>query len=374
MRDRIPRPGPLSGLRVVELAGIGPGPHAAMQFADLGAEVVRVERPASDAPADATLRGRRRIHVDLRAPGGVESVLDLVEHADVLIEGFRPGVTDRLGLGPDACVLRNPRLIYARMTGWGQSGPMATRAGHDINYISLTGVLHAIGRAGERPVPPLNLVGDFGGGSMLLVAGVLAALYERSRSGQGQVIDAAMVDGAGLLSQMVWSLRGQGLWSDEPGTNVLDGGAPYYDTYVCSDGRYVAVGAIEPQFYAQLLAGLGLTERELPAQRDRAGWPTVRAAFAAAFAARTRDEWAALFADTDACVTPVLTFAEAAVHPHAAQRGGFVEVDGVVQPAPAPRFSRTRPATPAAPVVEHDPRAVLAEWSSTALRERARSS
>jgi len=365
MRDRGPGLGPLSGLRVIELAGIGPGPHAAMQLADLGAEVVRVERPGSGPGGDATLRGRRRIRVDLRAPGVVESVLDLVEHADVLIEGFRPGVTDRLGLGPDACLRRNPRLVYARMTGWGQSGPMAARAGHDINYISLTGVLHAIGRAGERPVPPLNLVGDFGGGSMLLVVGVLAALCERFRSGHGQVVDAAMVDGAGLLSQMMWSMRGQGRWSEEPGTNLLDGGAPFYDTYTCSDGRYVAVGAIEPQFYAQLLTGLGLTQEKLPAQHDRTGWPKLRATFAAAFATRTRDEWAAAFADTDACVTPVLTFAEAAVHPHAARRGGFIEIDGVVQPAPAPRFSRTQPGLPAAPVVEPEPRAVLAAWSST---------
>ncbi|MGH3951495.1 MAG: CaiB/BaiF CoA transferase family protein, partial [Pseudonocardiaceae bacterium] len=239
--------GPLIGLRVVELAGIGPGPHAAMQLADLGADVVRVERPGADGIGDATLRGRRRIQVDLREPAAVELVMDLVRHADVLLEGYRPGVTERLGLGPDTCLRRNPGLIYARMTGWGQTGPMAARAGHDINYISLTGALHAIGRAGERPVPPLNLVGDFGGGSMLLMVGVLAALWERSRSGEGQVVDAAMVDGAGLLSHMLWAKRGQGAWSDDRGTNLIDGGAPFYDTYECADGRYVAVGAIEPQ-------------------------------------------------------------------------------------------------------------------------------
>ncbi|RNF78218.1 CaiB/BaiF CoA transferase family protein [Streptomyces botrytidirepellens] len=364
MPDPEPQGGPLRGLRVIELAGIGPGPHAAMQLADLGAEVVRVERPGPRADGDATLRGRRRVRIDLRAPGGADLALDLIEHADVLIEGFRPGVTERLGLGPDACLRRNPRLIYARVTGWGQNGPLAPRAGHDINYISMTGALHAIGRAGERPVPPLNLVGDFGGGSMLLVVGVLAALCERSHSGAGQVVDAAMVDGAGLLSQMIWSMRGQGRWSDERGTNVLDGGAPFYDTYVCADGRHVAVGAIEPQFYAQLLTGLGLRPEDLPAQRDRSGWPELRETFAAAFATRTRDEWAAVFAGTDACVSPVLTFAEAMAHPHAAGREAFVEIDGVVQPAPAPRFSRSRPGLPASAVIAPDPRTIVAEWSS----------
>ncbi|MFB6672436.1 CaiB/BaiF CoA transferase family protein [Streptomyces sp. NPDC056390] len=365
MSERVPQNGPLRGLRVIELAGIGPGPHAAMQLADLGAEVVRVERPGSPAEGDATLRGRRRVRIDLRAPGGADSVLDLIEHADILIEGFRPGVTERLGLGPDDCLRRNPRLVDARVTGWGQAGPLAPRAGHDINYIALTGALHAVGRAGERPVPPLNLVGDFGGGSMLLVVGVLAALCERSHSGAEQVVDAAMVDGTSLLSQMIWSMRGQGSWSDERGTNVLDGGAPFYDTYACADGRYVAVGAIEPQFYAQLLTGLGLSAENLPAQRDRTGWPQLRETFAAAFATRTRDEWAAVFSGTDACVSPVLAFAEATTHPHAARREAFVEIDGVVQPAPAPRFSRSRPGTPTPPVDEPDPRTIVAEWSAT---------
>lgn len=358
-------PGPLSGLRVIELAGIGPGPHAAMQLADLGADVVRVERPGAPAETtDAGLRGRRRVAVDLRSAEGVSEVLDLVQRADVLLEGFRAGVTERLGLGPDDCAARNPRLIYARMTGWGQTGPLAQQAGHDINYIALTGSLHAIGRAGERPVPPLNLVGDFGGGSMFLMTGILAALWERERSGKGQTIDAAMVDGAGALSHMIWALRGLGVWSDDRGTNFLDGAAPYYDTYVCADGRYVAVGAIEPQFYAELLAGLGLSDEELPTQDDRESWPKLRERFAEVFASRTRDEWAQVFDGKDACVAPVLTFAEAPDHPHARDRGGFVEIDGVPQPAPAPRFSRTAPDTPvAAGTCGSGARDVLAEWS-----------
>jgi alpha-methylacyl-CoA racemase len=363
------RSGPLAGLRVVELAGIGPGPHAAMVFADLGADVVRVDRPsgglqlgAPGAP-DPTLRGRRRVAADLKDAAGRETLLRLVEHADVLLEGYRPGVTERLGVGPAECHARNPRLVYARMTGWGQDGPMATRAGHDINYISLTGVLHAIGRAGERPVPPLNLVGDFGGGSMLLVIGVLAALWEAQRSGVGQVVDAAMVDGASLLSQMVWGLRGQGLWTDGREENVLDGHAPFYDTYACADGRHVAVGALEPQFYAELLAGLGLDGEELPAQYDRSGWPVLRARFTEIFGGRTRDDWAATFAGTDACVTPVLAFDEVAAHPHVAARGTIVERDGLPQAAPAPRFSRTPATLPEGPAAPEQVDDVLADWT-----------
>jgi alpha-methylacyl-CoA racemase len=361
--------GPLAGLKVVELAGIGPGPHAAMVLGDLGAEVVRIDRPSGGlalgtSGADPTLRGRRRVAADLKDPAGVEAVLRLVEHADVLLEGYRPGVTERLGVGPDDCHARNPRLVYARMTGWGQDGPMAPRAGHDINYISLTGALHAIGRAGERPVPPLNLVGDFGGGSMLLVVGVLAALWEAQRSGRGQVVDAAMVDGASLLSQMVWGMLGQGLWTDGREENLLDGHAPFYDTYTCADGRYVAVGALEPQFYAALLTGLGVDAGELPAQYDRAGWPALRARFTEVFASRTRDEWAARFDGTDACVTPVLAFGEAAAHPHLAARGTIVDNDGAPpRAAPAPRFSRTTTTVPGAP---HDPEPVervLADWA-----------
>jgi alpha-methylacyl-CoA racemase len=361
--------GPLAGLRVVELAGIGPGPHAAMVLADLGAEVVRIDRPSGglqlgDAEApDPTLRGRRRVAADLKDPAGREIVLRLVERADVLIEGYRPGVTERLGVGPADCHARNPRLVYGRMTGWGQDGPLAQRAGHDINYISVTGALHAIGRAGERPVPPLNLVGDFGGGSMLLVVGVLAALWEAERSGHGQVVDAAMVDGASLLVQMVWSLLGQGAWRDERGVNLLDGHTPFYDTYTCADGRYVAVGALEPQFYAAFLDGLGLDQAELPAQYDQEGWPTLRARFTEVFATRSRDEWAKLFDGTDACVSPVLSFAEAAEHPHLEARSTIVAPDGVRQAAPAPRFSRTAPGLRPLPGAPEDVDAVLADWS-----------
>ena len=284
--------GPLVGLRVVELAGIGPGPHAAMVLADLGADVVRIDRPSGalrlgdpELP-DPTLRGRRRVTADLKDPAGREAVLGLVDHADVLIEGYRPGVAERLGVGPVDCHARNPRLVYGRMTGWGQDGPLARHAGHDINYISITGALHAIGRAGERPVPPLNLVGDFGGGSMLLLVGVLAALLEARSSGRGQVVDAAMVDGTSLLMQMTWAFRGQGHWADAREANLLDGGAPYYDTYTCGDGRHVAVGALEPRFYAQLLDGLGLDPATLPAQDDVAGWPVLRSRFTEAFARR----------------------------------------------------------------------------------------
>ncbi|MTD57542.1 CaiB/BaiF CoA transferase family protein [Amycolatopsis pithecellobii] len=345
--------GPLAGLRVVELAGLGPCPHAAMVLGDLGADVIRIERPQAGfdpvGPSDHVLRNRRSVAADLKSDDGRALVLGLIEKADVLLEGFRPGVTERLGLGPQECLAVNPRLVYGRMTGWGQDGPLAQRAGHDINYISLTGALHAIGRAGERPVPPLNLVGDFGGGSMFLVTGVLAALWERARSGQGQVVDAAMVDGASVLSQMTWSFRGSGGWSDERGTNLLDGGAPYYDTYTCADGRYIAVGCLEPQFYAAFLHGLGLDGEDLPAQYDRAGWPALRARFTAVIVGKTRDEWAAIFEGTDACVTPVLTFEEATVHPHLSARDTLVTLDGVTQAAPAPRFSRTPTAKPTPP-------------------------
>ena len=351
--------GPLSGLRAVELAGLGPAPHAAMVLADLGADVVRVERPAGrglqlgEPGADAMLRGRRSVHVDLKDRAGRDSVLALAQRADVLIEGLRPGVAERLGVGPDACLALNPGLVYGRITGWGQDGPLAQDVGHDINYIGLTGALHAMGRADSPPAPPLNVVGDFGAGSMLLVVGVLAGLWERSRSGKGQVVDAAMVDGTALLSQMTIALRGMGIWGDERASNLLDGAAPFYDTYACADGRFVAVGALEPHFFAALVAGLGLNVDELGKQYDRAGWPQMRQRFTEAFATGTRDEWAQRFAGVEACVTPVLTFAEAAEHPHLAHRGTYVEVDGVVQAAPAPRFSRT----PSAPAARIDPRA-----------------
>jgi alpha-methylacyl-CoA racemase len=351
-----PGPGPLAGIRVLELAGLGPGPHAAMLLADLGADVVRVDRPAgrmlrlADSPvADHLLRGRRAVLADLKDPDDLALVRALADRADVLIEALRPGVTERLGLGPQECLARNPRLIYARMTGWGQTGPWADRVGHDINYLSITGSLAAIGRAGENPVPPLNLVADFGGGSMFCVVGILAALLERVASGRGQVVDAAMVDGVTALSQMVWALRGQGAWSDDRGTNLLDGGAPFYDTYACADGGYVAVGALEPPFYAALLAGLGLDPADLPEQDDRSGWPVLRAAFTKAFATRGRDEWAARFDGTPACVTPVLTFAEAPAHPHLAARGTHVTQDGGPPAAPPPRCSRTPPPAPRPP-------------------------
>jgi alpha-methylacyl-CoA racemase len=367
-------PGPLVGLRVIELAGIGPGPHAAMLLGDLGADVIRVERPSGGkqilqlAPTadDQMLRGRRSVMLDLKDPAGRETVLRLVERADVLIEGLRPGVIERLGVGPADCHARNPRLVYARMTGWGQDGPLADRAGHDITYIALTGALHAIGTAGGKPVPPLNLVGDFGGGSMFLVLGVLAALWERDRSGAGQVVDAAMVDGVSVLAQMFWSLRACGLWSDQRGTNLLDSGTPFYDTYACADGRYVAVGALEPQFYAALLKGLGLIGEDLPGQLDQAGWPVLRQRFTDVFATRSRDEWVAVFEGTDACVAPVLSFAEVPTHPHIAARGTVITVDGVPQAAPAPRFSRTRPERPAPPPKPGaDTADVLADWNVT---------
>ncbi|WP_064443078.1 CaiB/BaiF CoA-transferase family protein [Rhodococcus sp. YH3-3] len=342
--------GPMHGVRVLELAGLGPGPHAAMMLADLGADVVRVERPSggleiSPREQDQLLRGRRSVEADLKTESGRELVRALVSKADVLLEGFRPGVTERLGFGPDVCTELNSRLIYARMTGWGQDGPLAQRAGHDITYLALTGVLHAIGPA-EKPTVPLNLVGDFGGGSMFLILGIVSALYERESSGKGQVVDAAIVDGTSVLAQMMWSLRGSGQWSDSRATNLLDGSTPFYDTYECSDGKFVAVGALEPQFYAALLQGLDIAPESLPEQMDRRGWPTIRERFTEAFSSRTRDAWAALFESTDACVAPVLSLAEAALHPHLAQRGTLVEADGIVQAAPAPRFSRSRTEQP----------------------------
>jgi len=362
--------GPLTGLRVVELAGIGPGPHAAMVLADLGADVVRVERPGkgfdpTGANGDHLLRNRRSVAADLKSDEGRELVLRLVAKADVLLEGLRPGVTERLGVGPEQCHAVNPGLVYGRMTGWGQDGPLAPRAGHDLNYISITGALHAMGRAGEPPAPPLNLVGDFGGGSMFLVAGVLAALWERQRSGRGQVVDAAMVDGASVLMQMMWAFRGAGAWSDERASNLLDGGAPFYDTYTCADGGYLAVGCLEPQFYAEFLKGLGLDGEDLPGQGDRAGWPRLRARFTEVIVSKTRDEWAEIFAGTDACVTPVLSFEEAAAHPHLAARESIISVDGVAQAAPAPRFSRTPAAKPKPPREPGaDTAVVLKDWGA----------
>lgn len=346
--------GPLHGVRVIELGGIGPVPHASMLLADLGADVVCVRRPHTPPGLDDALRrGTRFVEADLKDDGDRDAVLALAERADVAVEGFRPGVAERLGLGPDHCLARNPRLVYGRMTGWGQHGPRAGEPGHDINYIGLTGTLHAIGHAGSPPPPPLNLVGDFGGGSMFLVAGVLAALLERAQSGTGQVVDAAVVDGAAALAQLIWSMRGAGAWTPEREANLLDGGAPFYTTYECADGGYVAVGALEPQFYADLLAGLGLAEADLPDQLDRTGWPVLRERFARIFAERTRDEWTRVFDGTDACVTPVLTFAEAAEDEHLSARGTITA--GTPLAAAAPRFSRTAADATSGPPSEATP-------------------
>ncbi|WP_206474087.1 CaiB/BaiF CoA-transferase family protein [Dietzia sp. KRD202] len=366
--------GPLTGLKVVELAGIGPGPHACMLLADLGADVVRVERatgagPGIDIERDVALRSRTIVEANLKDADDVATVLDLIDGADVLIEGFRPGVTERLGLGPEVCLARNPGLIYGRITGWGQDGPNAHRAGHDLNYISSTGILDSIGRAGERPVPPLNLVGDFGGGSMFLVFGVMAALWERERSGRGQVVDAAMVDGASALAQMMWSMRGNGTWAPGRGRNTLDGSAPFYDTYTCADGKFFAVGAIEPQFFAELLRLLELDPDTLPGQWDRARWDELRTGLAAAFTSRTRDEWAAVFEGTDACATPVLSWDEAMEDPHLRARGTLARIDGVDQAMPAPRFSRTPPAAPrSVPTDRAALREQISRWDRLATR------
>ena len=347
--------GPLTGLRVIELQGIGPGPFCGMMLADMGAEIIRVDRSAAVGSgarsADVLARGRKSIAVDLKNPQGVETVLKLVETADVLLEGFRPGVTERLGLGPDVCLARNPKLVYGRMTGWGQTGTMAHAAGHDINYISLSGVLHAIGEPGSRPTPPLNLVGDFGGGGMLLAFGIVAALYERGVSGKGQVIDAAMTDGSALLMNSIFGLMGQGVWNQNRGSNLLDGGAHFYGTYETKDGRYVSIGSIEPQFYALLLENTGLDQDpELAKQMSRDDWPKLREKLAAVLATKTRDEWDEVMLGTDICYAPILNFDEAVAHPHNQARNTFVASADIVQAAPAPRFSRTAPELPEPPV------------------------
>jgi alpha-methylacyl-CoA racemase len=338
--------GPLEGIRLLEISGIGPGPYCAMVLSDMGAEVVRIVRPGpsafGDRPShDLLARGRRSICVDLKRRDGIDTILRLCETADGIFEGFRPGVMERLGLGPDVCLARNPRLVYGRMTGFGQSGPLAHAAGHDINYIALAGVLAHIGRAGQPPTPPINLVGDFGGGGLLLAFGMVCALLERVRSGKGQVVDAAMVDGAAALMTILHGAQQSGFWKDAPGTNMLDSGAPYYDAYECSDGKYVAIGSIEPQFYAELLAKLGLESEDLPGQHDQAGWPVLRERLTALFRTRTRAQWCDLLEGSDACFAPVLTMAEARAHPHARARESFIDVAGVAQPRPAPRFSRT---------------------------------
>ncbi|MGH9108245.1 MAG: CaiB/BaiF CoA transferase family protein [Acidimicrobiales bacterium] len=373
--------GPLEGLRVVELAGIGPAPYACMLLADAGADVLRLERPPRGAASgdtgtgpgatghwDLLARGRPSVGIDLKRPEAVGLVLDLCARADVLVEGFRPGVAERLGLGPEDCWAGNPRLVYGRMTGWGQDGPLAGEAGHDVDYIALAGALWAVGRSGDRPVPPLNLVGDFGGGGMFLAFGLLAAVFEAGRSGRGQVVDAAMVDGAASLMTMTYALSAAGMWQRRRGANLLDTGAHFYEVYETADGGWFAVGAIEPRFYAALLSGLGLDAAALPAQMDRERWPEMKERFAAVFRTRTRDQWAEVFDGTDACAAPVLSPWEAPAHPHHVARGTFVEVEGVVQPGPAPRFSRTPGSAGPVSRPGADTEAALAAWGVDAER------
>ncbi len=366
--------GPLEGVKVVELAGIGPGPFASMMLADMGADVIRIDRASrvrggdpATPPKDPMSRGRRSVAVDLKNPAGVEAVLRIVERADALIEGFRPGVMERIGLGPDVCLARNPKLVYGRMTGWGQEGPMAQAAGHDINYISLAGVLDHIGRKGERPLAPLNLVGDFGGGGMLMAFGVACALIETARSGKGQVVDAAMVDGAAVLMQMMYGMRAMGVWNDERGTNLLDSGAHFYEVYETQDGKHVSIGSIEPQFYAELIEKTGLAAEDLPAQMDSSQWSKLKERLAAIFKSKSRDEWCEIMEGSDVCFAPVLSMGEAPEHPHNLHRKTFLDDGGVVQAAPAPRFSRTAPevARPA-PHLGQDSAEVLADHGFSA--------
>ena len=364
--------GPLHGIKIIEFAALGPAPMGAMILADLGAEVVRIERKLApgakpgaelfDPQIDILNRNRRVVTLDLKKPEGIAAARQLIAGADILVEGFRPGVMERLGLGPDDALKVNPRLVYGRMTGWGQTGPLASTAGHDINYLSLSGALHAIGEPGGKPVVPLNLVADCGGGAMLLVVGVLAALLEARGSGRGQVVDAAMTDGSALLMTMMYTLKAMGQWSQQRGSNLLDGGAHFYDTYRCADGKYVSIGPIEPQFYAEFLQTAGITDPDFAHQWDRARWPELKARVAAHLATRPRDEWCELFAGSDACVAPVLDMDEAPKHPHNQARGTFIEVGGVTQPAPAPRFSRSTPARPVAPVPGVTDEGALAEW------------
>lgn len=358
--------GPLVGLRVVEIGGIGPVPFAAMLLSDLGAEVVRIDRPSASAPADTShdllLRGRRSAVIDLQRPEGVDAVLQMIDHADALIEGFRPGVMERLGLGPEICLGRNPRLIYGRMTGWGQDGPWAQMAGHDINYTGVAGALHPLGRRGEAPSVPVNILGDFAGGSLYLVMGILAALWEGHRSGRGQVVDAAIVDGAASLTTMLHGLLAGGSWLDERGVNLLDTGRPFYDVYETSDGGWMAVGPLESRFFREFTRLLDLPD-DLPSRFDPEGWPLLRSRIAKIFLSRSRNDWEAVFVGTDACVAPVLGLKEAPEHPHLVARGTFIDIDRVVQPAPAPRFERTPGAVqgPPAQQGEHT-RTVLEQW------------
>ena len=364
--------GPLTGYKIIEIAGIGPGPFAAMMLSDMGAEVIRVERvqavrdtQSSNANWDVMQRGRKNVAIDLKHADGVEALLQLVEKADAMIEGFRPGVMERLGVGPDVCLARNKKLVFGRMTGWGQDGPYANAAGHDINYIALAGALAHFGRAGEAPVPPLNMVGDFGGGGMLLAYGVVCALLEAQRSGAGQVVDAAMVDGSAILMSMFWGFKNIGLHDENArGTNMLDSGAHFYDVYKCSDGKFVSIGSIEPQFYAQLLQLTGLaSDAEFANQQDRTMWPKLKQRLTEVFATKTQAEWCKMMEGTDVCFAPVLTMSEAAKHPHNVARKTFIEIAGTTQPAPAPRFSRTVASLPTAPVgAGANTREVLQSW------------
>jgi alpha-methylacyl-CoA racemase len=358
---------PLAGVRVVEFAGLGPAPYAGMLLADLGADILRIDRPGGaalfpvkNAPID---RGRRSLALDLKDADAVDQCLRIVEKTDVLIEGFRPGVMERLGLGPETALKRNPKLIYARMTGWGQDGPLAQTAGHDLTYLALTGILDAIGPSEGPPVPPLNLIGDMGGGGAFLVIGILAALWEKEKSGRGQIVDAAILDGAVSQLAIILGLRGSGLWPSARGRNLLDGGAPFYRTYACADGKFIAVGALEPKFFAALMLGLGQNPAEYAdRQYDRSQWPALHQEFEATFAKKSRDEWAALFENIDACVVPVLDFDEAACHPHNAARGTFMEHEGRLQPPPAPRFSRSKTPSPEHGDLGRDGEQVLKDW------------
>ncbi len=359
--------GPLAGIRILEFAGIGPGPFAAMLLSDMGADVIRIDRKGGRAPhkTDITLRGRSALALDMKKPEAVQAVLKLIDRADALVEGFRPGVMERLGVGPEICLQRNQRLVYGRMTGWGQSGPLAQAAGHDINYIALSGALHAIGPAGAKPVPPLNLAGDFGGGALYLAFGIVCALLEVRRSGKGQVVDAAMVDGAASLMSMFYGMFAAGLWQDARGVNLLDSGAPFYDTYETSDGKWIAIGALEPQFYRELLEKTGLAEAEAQAGRNRERWPELKRKLAARIKEKTRDEWDAIMLGSEVCYAPVLSLAEAPDHPHNAARRTFIELDGVVQPAPAPRFSRTTPEVQRSAQAP-ETASILAQWGFSA--------
>ena len=355
--------GPLNGIRIVEFAGIGPGPFAAMLLSDMGAQVIRIDRKGGRTPgkSEITYRGRKAIALDMKKPEGVETALKLIDKADGLLEGFRPGVMERLGVGPDVCLKRNPKLVYGRMTGWGQTGPLASAAGHDINYIALTGALHGIGRSKSKPVPPLNLVGDFGGGALYLAFGIVCGILEAMRSGAGQIVDTAMTDGSASLMSMFYGMNAMGMWKDERGVNLLDGGAHFYDTYETSDGKYISLGSIEPQFYKELLERAGIADAAFAAQMDRNAWPSLKAKLSTVIASKSRDEWDKLMLGSDVCYAPVLSLSEAPKHAHNVERKTFIELDGVIQPAPAPRFSRTVPQVQGPPEGA-DNRAALKAW------------